>query len=63
MFYGPSAWKEIVHIEVEMRKQQKDALYAAEERKELILSWVAGIFAFSVGAGALIGLVYVLTQM
>ena len=63
LLYGPSAWKEIVHIEVEMRKQQKDALYAAEERKELILSWVAGIFAFSVGAGALIGLVYVLTQM
>ncbi len=42
LFYGPSAWEEIVSIEVQMRKQQKDAIYAAEERKEKIIAGILG---------------------
>ena len=41
--YGPSAWKEIVHLEGVMRKQQKEAVYAAQEMKENIIAWIVGI--------------------
>lgn len=43
LFYGPSAWKEIVAIEAKMRKERKQAIYEAEERKQLILEWIVGI--------------------
>jgi hypothetical protein len=29
--YGPSAWREIVKIEAEQRKAQRDAVYAKKE--------------------------------
>lgn len=47
--YGPSAWKEIVAIEAKMRKERKDAIYAAEERKQAILEWTVGLL-FAVAA-------------
>ena len=40
--YGPSAWNEIVAMEVEMRKQQRAAVYAAAEHKEKIIAWILG---------------------
>ena len=43
LFYGPSAWKEIVAIEAKMRKERKQAIYEAEERKQLILEWIVGL--------------------
>lgn len=47
--YGPSAWEEIVHMEAQMRKKQKEAVYAAFERKRIILEWIVGIFCTLVG--------------
>lgn len=41
--YGPSAWKEIVHLEGVMRKEQKEAVYRAQEIKEQFIAWTAGI--------------------
>lgn len=41
--YGPSAWKEIVYLEGVMRKEQKEAVYAAQEMKEQFIAWTAGI--------------------
>lgn len=43
LVYGPSAWKEIVQIEANMRKQRREAIYAAEERKQLIIEWIVGL--------------------
>ena len=43
LFYGPSAWKEIVEIEARMRRERKAAVYAAEERKQKILEWTIGL--------------------
>ena len=51
LYYGPSAWNEIVAIEVQMRKAQKEAVYAAEELKETIVGWVVGIIATVVLGG------------
>ena len=50
LFYGPSAWKEIVEIEAKMRRERKAAVYAAEERKQKILEWIIGIALASVMA-------------
>ena len=50
LFYGPSAWKEIVAIEAKMRKERKQAIYEAEERKQLILEWIVGILFAGVAA-------------
>jgi hypothetical protein len=53
LFYGPSAWKEIVAIEAQMRKDRKEAVYRREERKEAILEWCVGITLFAIGFGIL----------
>ena len=50
LFYGPSAWKEIVAIEAKMRKERKEEVYRAEERKQAILEWTVGLLAAGVGA-------------
>ena len=50
LYYGPSAWDEIVRTEAKMRKERKEAIYAAEERKQLLIEWVVGIAAALVGA-------------
>ena len=46
-YYGPSAWDEIVRMEGQMRKKRAAEVYAAEERKQMILEWIVGaIFIF-----------------
>jgi hypothetical protein len=57
-FYGPSAWDEIVAIEAKMRKERKDAIYRAEERKQAILEWIVGLVLVGVGTGLLSLIVY-----
>jgi hypothetical protein len=52
LFYGPSAWDEIVHMEVQMRKEQKEAVYAAEEQREKIINIVVGTL-ITIAAGVL----------
>ena len=52
LFYGPSAWDEIVHTEVQMRKEQKQAVYAAEEQREKIINIVVGTL-ITIAAGVL----------
>tara|TARA_B100001287_G_scaffold276795_1_gene289534 strand:- start:5173 stop:5655 length:483 start_codon:yes stop_codon:yes gene_type:complete len=60
LFYGPSAWDEIVRIEAEMRKKRREEAYAAEERKQLILEWVVGITTFAVCGGIVAGIIYLI---
>ena len=59
-FYGPSAWDEIVAIEAKMRKERKEAIYAAEERKQKILEFVVGTLAALTGAAILGVIIYVI---
>ncbi len=56
--YGPSAWKEIVHLEGVMRKEQKEAVYAAQEMKENIIAWIAGILLTLLAVSVMGGIVY-----
>lgn len=57
-YYGPSAWEEIVRTEAKMRKERKEAIYAAEERKQLIIEWIVGIAIAAVAAGILAAVFY-----
>ena len=58
--YGPSAWKEIVHIEGIMRKEQKEAVYAAQEMKEQIIAWTFGILITLMAMSLMGGVVYLI---
>ncbi len=58
LYYGPSSWDEIVRIESQMRKQRKEAEYAAIERREKMLEWVAGIIAALICTGISITIFY-----
>lgn len=58
--YGPSAWKEIVHIEGIMRKEQKEAVYAAQEMKEQIIAWAFGILLTLTACAAMGGIIYLI---
>jgi len=54
--YGPSAWDEIVYMESQMRKQQREAVYAAQEQRERIINIVVG----TVLTFAVLGFMYVI---
>jgi len=58
LFYGPSAWDEIVRIEAQMRKERREAVYKKEERKQLIIEWVAGIFLGLLAIAIISGMVW-----
>jgi hypothetical protein len=49
LYYGPSAWDEIVSIEAKMRKERKRLEYEAIERKEMFINVLVGIVFFLVG--------------
>lgn len=59
-YYGPSAWDEIVRIEGDMRKKRKEAVYAAEERKQLILEWLVGIIVGAAVLGIMILIIWII---
>ena len=60
LFYGPSAWDEIVHIEAQMRKERKDAIYAAAERKQKIIEWAIGTVIVSAATAIMAFIIYLI---
>lgn len=60
LFYGPSAWDEIVHIEAQMRKERKEAIYAAAERKQKILEWTIGTLIVGAATAIMVFVVYLI---
>ena len=61
LYYGPSAWDEIIRIEAQMRKDQKEAVYAAQERKETIIAWLVGILVFGIGVATMVWIIWLMT--
>jgi len=58
--YGPSAWDEIVRIEAQQRKEQRELVYKKKEALDnLINAMFIGAIVLA-GAGALIALLYVI---
>lgn len=60
LYYGPSAWEEIVHIEAQMRKERKEAIYRKEERKQKIIEWIVGIILALIMSGILGFVIYLI---
>lgn len=60
LFYGPSAWDEIVRIEGDMRKKRREQVYAAEERKQKIIEWIVGILLASALSAVLGFIIYMI---
>ena len=58
LYYGPSAWDQIVAIEAQMRKERKEAIYAAEEKKQQLLEIAAGVAMFLVVGGIVSIIIY-----
>jgi hypothetical protein len=59
-YYGPSAWDEIVRMEGQMRKKRAAEVYAAEERKQMIIEWIVGL-ALAAGLSSVLGgIVYII---
>ena len=58
--YGPSAWKEIVRIEAQQRKAQREAVYKKQEFVDSCINWTIGLLACFAGAGILIVVVYII---
>ncbi len=60
--YGPSAWDEIVHMEVQMRKEQKRAVYEAEEARERLISIIVASIAILVVFGVSAFIIYAIGE-
>jgi hypothetical protein len=58
--YGPSAWEEIVRIEAQQRKEQRELVYKKQEFIDKCINWAVGIAVALAGAGALILAMYFL---
>jgi len=56
--YGPSAWKEIVRIEGQQRKAQRDAVYAQKEFIDNCINGVIIGLMLLAGVGALLVVLY-----
>jgi hypothetical protein len=57
---GPSAWQELLKIEAEVRKAQREHEYKRIETWQTITEWAAGIFLFLFCVGGLFALVWLM---
>ena len=57
---GPSAWQELLKIEAEVRKAQREHEYKRIEIRQKIIEWTAGILLFVICVGALFVLVWLM---
>mgnify|MGYP001572154541 CR=1 FL=1 len=60
LYYGPSAWEEIVRIEGQMRKKRTKEIYEKEERNQLIIEWIVGILMAVVLTSVFGGIIYLI---
>jgi len=58
--YGPSSWDEIVRIEAQQRKEQRELVYKKQEFIDSCINWAIGLLACFAGAGILFVVVYVI---
>tara|TARA_R100001163_G_scaffold64400_1_gene58525 strand:- start:101 stop:571 length:471 start_codon:yes stop_codon:yes gene_type:complete len=57
---GPSAWQELLKIEAEVRKAQREHEYRRIEIRQKIIEWSLGIFLFVLCVGGLFVFVWLM---
>ena len=60
--YGPSAWKEVLAIEAQMRRKRKQELYKKQEQIDAMINFAIGAVIFLVSGGILFVAFYLLGQ-
>jgi len=60
--YGPSAWKEIVRLEGEQRKRQRELVYRKQEFIDNCVNALIIILLLAAGTGALITVLYLYSK-
>ena len=58
--YGPSAWKEVLAIEAEMRRKRKQELYRKQEQIDAMINFAIGATIFVISGGILFVIFYYL---
>jgi len=58
--YGPSAWDEIVRIEAQQRKEQRELVYKKQEFIDNCINLSIGVAVAIAGVGALLILMYII---
>ena len=61
--WGPSAWRELVALEGQIRKERKEQLYRKQEALDAMLSWTIGIVLFIVGIVIIGGAIWFIGKM
>ena len=56
--YGPSAWKEVLKIEADMRRRRKQELYKKQEQIDAIINFAIGFIIFILSGGILFCIFY-----
>ena len=58
--YGPSAWKEVLQIEADMRRRRKQEAYRKQEQIDNLINFAIGAVIFVLSGGILFVLFYFL---
>ena len=57
---GPAAWQELIALEGKIRKQRQEAIYAAQQRRQKIIEYIAWTVVIGAGLATLTGFVLLL---
>ncbi|OUU29256.1 MAG: hypothetical protein CBC04_00145 [Verrucomicrobia bacterium TMED44] len=60
LVYGPNSWNEILKLQVKIRKDRQEQIYAQQELRSYILNVIAIIVASIVGVCGIVGLIWLL---
>lgn len=62
LVYGPNSWNEILKLQVKIRKDRQEQIYAQQEMQAYVLNVIGIIIASIVFVLAVVGLIWLLLQ-
>tara|TARA_Y100000401_G_C8212367_1_gene169119 strand:- start:106 stop:579 length:474 start_codon:yes stop_codon:yes gene_type:complete len=62
MVHGPNAWSDLLKMQVKIRKERQEQLYAQQELRQNILNVTGVIIGSLVFVGAIIAIIYLVMQ-
>tara|TARA_S200000501_G_C20854996_1_gene757373 strand:- start:887 stop:1354 length:468 start_codon:yes stop_codon:yes gene_type:complete len=62
LVYGPNSWNEILKLQVKIRKDRQEQIYAQQELRSYILNVISVIIGSIVLVAAIVGLIWLLMQ-
>ena len=62
LVYGPNSWNEILKLQVKIRKDRQEQIYAQQEMQSYVLNVIGIVIASIVFICAVVGLIWLLMQ-